>query len=241
MSYTLLQLRDATRRTSRTVNATAFAPDSVVNRYINESIRALQDHMVINGAGEWFTATATIDLSATPPTSDGLVSLPSDFYQLHDVSWSSSTGRKVPLQSYPKWEQHRYESRGGFPGGLPRYRLLGDVDEGPSPTRGTHVKALRIIPVDTTGSLIVKYVKAMPLLSADTDIVDGFDSWYEFVYVDAAMKLLEEQGQDTTGLEKRRERILTRIMSQAPNMDLGMPDTVQDMSDIGDGLYDDWM
>jgi hypothetical protein len=116
-----------------------------------------------------------------------------------------------------------------------RYRLVGNT--------------LMFIPTPSAGQFIrLWYIPRLTELLQDTDLCDGVSGWTEYVIVDTAIKILQNEESDTSVLLAQKQLLLDRIQSSSMNRDAGQPDTISNVRSFserwggyggagGDGSY----
>lgn len=75
-----------------------------------------------------------------------------------------------------------------------------------------------------------------PILAAmlkDTDVLQGFNGWTEYVIVDSAIKSLRKEESDTTLLNVQKMALIKRIEEAAQSRDAGQPATVSNTRGYG--------
>lgn len=76
-------------------------------------------------------------------------------------------------------------------------------------------------------SLRLLYIPRMTELVADTDLLDGVSGWTEYVIVDAAIKCLQKQESDVSGLMAQKAALQKRIDAMKVNRNAGQAKTSQ--------------
>lgn len=207
---TLLQLRDEVRQRANMENADNFITDAEIDRYVNQSICAWRDMLVENRGQDFFTGSTTITLTGV-----SMYALPADYYQILNVSYVEN-GVFTTLTPYNRGDGATYANAGGT---VPlRYRVANNN--------------LFVLPATAQGSLLVTYVPLATTLTLDTDTLEVFNGWEEWIVLDAAMKALEKEATDTSQLFMRREITERRLMAQAQFNDRGFPESVTDVRDV---------
>lgn len=203
-----------------------------VDRYINESIQDLYDIITEAMGQEYFLKSDTITTVAG--VADYTISVADDdFYMLRGVDWESGD-TKVPLRPYNFIERHdddiRWSTLRDPWGGVPlRYRLYGAVDN-TSPTTTGYDHKIRFTPEPQSAETIrLWYIPHPPALDSDADVFDGFNGWEEYVIIDAAIKCLEKEDNDTSKLNQRKALLIQRIQALAPNRDMGANEYIADV------------
>jgi hypothetical protein len=207
---TLAQLRDEVRQRANMENADNFITDAEIDRYVNQSICAWRDMLVENRGQDFFTGSTTLTL-----TGASMYALPADYYQILNVSYVAG-GVFTTLTPYNRGDGATYANAGGT---VPlRYRVANNQ--------------LFVLPSSAQGSLLVTYVPLATTLTLDSDTIEVFNGWEEWIVLDAAMKALEKEATDTTQLFMRREVTERRLMAQAQFNDRGFPESVADVRDV---------
>ena len=207
---TLAQLRDEVRQRANMENADNFITDAEIDRYVNQSICAWRDMLVENRGQDFFTGSTTLTL-----TGASMYAMPADFYQVLNVSYVAG-GVFTTLTPYNRGDGATYANAGGT---VPlRYRVANNQ--------------LFVLPASAQGSLLVSYVPLATTLTLDSDAIEVFNGWEEWIVLDAAMKALEKEATDTTQLFMRRETTERRLMAQAQFGDRGFPESVTDVRDV---------
>ena len=207
---TLAQLRDEVRQRANMEHADNFITDAEIDRYVNQSICAWRDMLVENRGQDFFTGSTTITL-----TGASMYALPADYYQILNVSYVEN-GVFTTLTPYNRGDGATYANAGGT---VPlRYRVANNQ--------------LFVLPSSAQGSLLVTYVPLATTLTLDTDVLEVFNGWEEWIVLDAAMKALEKEATDTGQLFMRREITERRLMAQAQFNDRGFPESVTDVRDV---------
>jgi hypothetical protein len=111
---------------------------------------------------------------------------------------------------------------------------------------------IMFIPVPSGGQYIgLWYYPRLKTLLQDSDVMDGFSGWTEYVILDAAIKAMMKEESDPSALLLRKQAIKLRIEGIAANRDVGQPDTISDTRTFserwgsygapnGDGSYGGW-
>lgn len=94
-----------------------------------------------------------------------------------------------------------------------QYRIIGDnISFIPTPSSAQPIR--------------IWYVPRMPTLLQDTDILDGYSGWTQYVIIRAAKYALDKEESDTSKLDSELLFLKTRIEETAMNRDQGQPDTI---------------
>lgn len=200
------------------------------NFYINQSakeyydllITAYEDYFIApvlrfatNGSSQFYDLPNGQNYSGVKP-----------FYKLYgvDCGLDNSNNAWVSLKKFDFIQRNRYvfpQINSTFLGVFNlQYRLLGDQIE--------------FIPTPAANQYIgLWYFPRLPALLKDTDSLDGFSGWTEYVIVDAAIKAVRKQEGDTTLLNAQKMMLKQRIEQTAQNRDAGQPDNISDTRSWG--------
>jgi len=220
-SRTLAELRVDARRRADMSDDGNFISDAEANDYINESISALWRVLTDGDNARLFAQHAPI----LTQIGDNQYELPSTFFKLVSVDLKVS-GKYNPLLPADVREVAQLaadppDQRDG------RYRLAFDSSTGKM--------SLYIYPAIDENNLAVVFVPEPTVLTADGSTVYFPNHWYEFVAVDAAIKMLQKEESDTTALEFKRKSLMETVADHIRDMDSGLPDRIRDI----DGLFED--
>lgn len=83
------------------------------------------------------------------------------------------------------------------------------------------------------------YFPRFKTMLADTDVLDGFSGWTEYVIIDAAIKALRKEESDSSLLNAQKQMLKERIEEAAQNRDSGSPDTISNTRTYASG-YGGW-
>lgn len=208
-AVTLLQLRDWVRQRANVQKALKAYPDGEINDYINRSLKALYDLLILKYQDDY---VVSLDLAITTSGTESTADLPDDFYKLAGVD-AALNGFPTALQRYSLAERNMWRGAVGvLVQGTPlmRYQL-----------RATQLHFIPSPPPASTCTLL--YYPSLPDLADDGDTYDGVSGWEEFVILDAAIKVLRKEDSDATGLERDLARVVERIESAAANRDANEP------------------
>ena len=200
------------------------------NFYINQSAKEFYD-LLITAYEDYFIAPV---LRFSTNGSSQFYDLPNGqnysgvkpFYKLYgvDCGLDNSNNAWVSLKKFDFIQRNRYvfpQINSTFLGVFNlQYRLLGDQIE--------------FIPTPSANQYIgLWYFPRLPALLKDTDSLDGFSGWTEYVIVDAAIKATRKQEGDTTLLNAQKMMLKQRIEQTAQNRDAGQPDNISDTRSWG--------
>lgn len=200
------------------------------NFNINQSAREFYD-LLITAYEDYFVAPRV--LFATNGSSNQFA-LPNGqnynaaapLYKLYgvDCGLDNSNNAWISLKKFQFIERNRYvfpQINSTFLGVFNlQYRMLGDNIE--------------FIPTPSSNQYIgLWYFPRIPTMLADTDVLDGFGGWTEYVIIDAAIKALRKEESDTTLLNVQKLMLKKRIEETAQNRDAGQPDCISDTRSWG--------
>jgi hypothetical protein len=192
-----------------------FVTDSELNSYINGSASELYDILISQYADYYYTkATQTISSGSTS------FSVPSDFYKFRGLDYQVSSGEFLNVYKF-NFEQRNSKNRELWRtlnryAPYREYRLMG--------------QECFIEPSDNApGTYQLWYIPAYTELTADTDTLDTINHWFDYVVVDAAIKMLTKEESDTMGLMVQKQALLKRISEMAAERDVSEAETVADI------------
>jgi hypothetical protein len=192
-----------------------FISDSELTSYINSSIGELYDIMIQSYGSDYFISTDEYDTVASQED----YSLPTDFYKLKGVDAKLNNDKYFAIKKFNFNERNRFDKFGVWSLlGIAniRYRLLGSN--------------IRFTPVpDNETSIRLWYVPVAPKLSADTDTLNDFNGYHEYVIVDAAIKMLQKEESDVSVLLQQKLMLKRRLEESSQNRDAGVPESVSDI------------
>lgn len=207
---------DIYKRADRENAKDRFTP-AEVNEYANQSIAALRD-MLIQARGQDFyskTSPAIVIVQGTT-----IYALPSDAVSILSLRIDNGGGSQYMLEPFSDLEEARMRLiSSSTSGALVRYRLLAG-------------ESVELLPQPTPGSSVyVRYIPNAPRLIADSDLLEGFNGWEDFVILDAARKIAtkDQNWQLVASLKADIADITNRIKSLATRRDRGRPEQVQDV------------
>jgi hypothetical protein len=185
--------------------ATDRFPADEVTRYINQGRAALRDEIIKARGRSYFRKTTPHTITTTADTSR--YALNSDFYQLISVRTSGDMGDslepftpldepwlRAPGSSNAEWPSH-YELQDGY---------------------------IELLPLHRAGlSVIVEYIPTLTDLSADGDLIEGYNGWEDYVIDYAAMQMAmkDDEPRVVAMLERSLARMSQRIAQMAPKRD----------------------
>lgn len=194
------------------------------NSMINQSAKELYDILVQKFGDDYFVATPytyTTTGILNPQYNAQVFPLPSNFYKGLGVevalnpqdpnSWV--TLRKFEFIQRNLWNFPNVYTFYGITN--LRYRFEGSN--------------LYIVPIASSGQTIrIWYIPRPNQLINDTDTLDGFSGWEEYLICDVCMKGMIKSEEDFSPFALQKEALLKRIESAAENRDVGEPERVSD-------------
>lgn len=228
-SIDLSTLRTRARQRSDMENST-FVSDSEFNNYINAAAAELYDMLVSAYGPEYWMKTATIPQTSGTSEYD----LPTDFYKLLGVDADeSSNGVAYSLLPF-QFEQRNMYQEPNLMGGLirARYRIKGAATP-------DGVSKLEILPNNTgIANINVHYIPLFSDMVADSDSVNGFNGWEEYIVLRAAFKALVKEESSTTQVERELENMEKRLEHIRTSRDVHGQEVIVDQMDyIRDWIY----
>lgn len=76
----------------------------------------------------------------------------------------------------------------------------------------------------------LRYIPVAPQYTLTTEEIDGFNGWDDLIVTDMAIAMLEAEESDTSALERRKQRLITRISAISKNRDVTIPGNVTDVT-----------
>lgn len=213
---TLAELRTAARQRSD-MTESQFVTDSEFNFYINGSYSELYDLIIQSYGNDYFATTYEFQTAQD----DERYNLPADFYKLLGVDLRLSGGSDgfISIRPFSFAERNRYATANAQTWiGVTnmRYRLSDNkIWFTPTP--------------QVAQSIRLWYIPRVVALTSDSQEVDGYSGWLEYVVVDAAIKAMQKEESDVRVLLAQKEALIKRINSASQNRDAGNPATVADV------------
>lgn len=216
MSITLAQLRTATRQRADMENSN-FVSDSELNSYINSSIAELHDLLISCYGSDYFVSSATFTTTGGTDSYSISSNVSTSFYKLKGVEIKLAD-QWYTLQPF-NWNERNRNTDGTWgllSGPNVRYRMVGgQLVFSPAPDGNTQVR--------------VWYIPVATKLSADGDIFDDLNQYYEYVITDAAIKCMQKEESDVNVLAVQKQALVERIQAMASNRDADKPDSISDI------------
>lgn len=197
-TVTLASLQTQVRQRADMVGSEFITNVGELDEYVNQSVAELYD-LLVQADEDYYTT------SASRTATNGVASVPTDFYKLRSVDVVAETGLPIQLDPVPWGERELYQaSPFGYLAGTPRGYVL-------------RSSSIELLP-HPSGSytFTLWYVPAPPRLDAGGTITfDGNAGWEEYVVVDAAYKCLfkEESFEACDRLLAQKAALRQRILS----------------------------
>lgn len=213
-SWTLAQLKTRTRERADMVYSD-FVSDTELAGYISNSYARFYDLVtsayVDDYVGDPVSFTISSGNSYTFTEDESFYKLVgvdfSDGGQWREVRSFNFNERNTTSQAF---NANRYHP-------VLRYKLMGS-------------RQLIFIPTDqATGTYRYWGIPKAAVLSDDTDEIDGYNGWEEFIVIDAAIKCLLKEESDVTTLLVERQRIVDDILAAAKSRDTGESERITDV------------
>lgn len=222
MAITLVELRTQSRQRADMENSN-FVSDSELNNYINNSIAELHDILIQAYDSDYYIETSEFQTVSDQQDYD----LPTDFYKLRGVDVKLNNDDFVTVRKFNFNERNRFDAFviWDFLGAPAiRYRLLGSkIRFTPKPDKEVTVR--------------LWYVPLATKLVNDTDSLDDFNAYSEYVIVDAAIKMMQKEESDVTVLLAEKAALKRRIEEAANNRDAARPSSISDIYNENDDLF----
>lgn len=222
MTITLAELRTQARQRSD-MESSQFVGDPELNSYINNSIAELHDILCEAYGSEYFVISTTGSTVQDQAEYD----LPVDFYELKGVDL------RVGDQDWSNVRPFNFNERNRFAdfnvwdfAGITnvRYRLIGNkILFTPTPDRETEYQ--------------IWYVPIATKLVDDSDTLDDFNAYSEYVIVDAAIKMLQKEESDVTVLFAQKQALEKRIRDKSQNRDAANSGSISDIYADADDFW----
>ena len=213
---TLLELRTESRQRADQENSD-FISDAELTGYINASYGEWYD-IIVSRFEDYFT----LDVELTIASGSSTLTLPTDFHKLRGVDFKLSNNDFYNLQKFNFNQRNVYSNRNLTRIATNRfnrvYRIIGSSD-------------VQVLPEDNApGTYKLWYVPIFTPLVSDSDTVNGYNGWEEYIIVDAAIKMMQKEESDVSVLMVQKQALLERIQSAAQNRDFDGIETVTDSS-----------
>ena len=223
---TLAQLRNQARSRADMEDDGNFVDDAEANDYVNESVSSLFDILADGDSSQTFAVSAPV----LSQIGTNAYALPGDFYKLLSLDLFIG-GRYIPAVPADVRQMASLAADPPQKEDL-RYILRFDMSTGG--------RFVYVFPEVDPSALSVVYIPEPTVLVSDTDTFEGMNNWVEFVVVDAALKMLQKQEQETGPLQASRDRLVRRIRDHVRDIDQGTPAKIRDVSHLYDNDFLDY-
>lgn len=223
------QIRDMAKERADMVGSN-FSTKPEWNNFINQAAFELYDLLTTcfedyNVIKTYFRTTGN---QADYPLPDGLLTfqdkagadyVPRPFYKLWrvDLALNNAPNGYVTVKKYNAIDGNKYV----FPNTAStiygvfnlQYRVVdSNLDFIPTPSGNQQIR--------------LWYIPRMPTLLRDTDVVDGYSGWTQYIIVRAAKYALDKEESDTSQLDQELLFLKKRIEETAQDRDVGQADTI---------------
>jgi hypothetical protein len=220
LTRTALQLESDARNRADQVGST-FRSSATVRRYLSESCRTLVTMLADKIGEDWFSETTTVSTTANQAYSD----LPAGVYHLAKLRVTLDGIRDAIDRADVDDLDTEVTLQGWHGSQWPEHRVRGSkIYWYPTPT-AVHTVTLEYVPVNIfkDGSNV-----ATAQLSADADYFDGVFGWEEWAVLHTAIKLRNDNKQDTAGLERELGTLTRQILTASKQRVGTTPKRVRD-------------
>ncbi|MBV6514144.1 MAG: hypothetical protein FMNOHCHN_03734 [Ignavibacteriaceae bacterium] len=222
MAITLLQLKTQARERADMVDSD-FVEDSELTSYINNSIAELHD-LMLEAHGEMYHVES-YDFTTASGTAS--YALPDDFYRLLGVDVKINGSDWLTISRFNFNERNRFEDIGvwDYTGTSNiRYRLVGnEIRFSPIPNANVDAR--------------LWYVPTATKLVDDTDEMNEYNGYSEYIIVDVAIKMLQKEETDVSVLMAQKMQLEKRIRDAAQTRDIANPESISDIYASNDDYY----
>ena len=192
MSVTLANLRTRVRYQAD-IESSTHVSDAELTYYINNSAAELHG-LLCTLYEDYYLTSSTFTL-----TSANTYTLPSNFFKLRGLDYDNA-GSYITVPRFSFEERNRWQERYQR-GDLEVWRAF-RLMQG----------AIYILPEDDfAGTYRLWYLLNYTAMTSDADTLSDLMGWDEYVVVDAAIKCLRKEEQDTTELMQEKASMQSRI------------------------------
>lgn len=215
MTVTLAELKQQARERADMVNSN-FVSDSELTSYINASIAELHDILVQSYNMDYFLEEHSFSTVANQAD----YSLPADFYKLRGCDARINNDNYSSIRQFNFNERNRFEGFGVWSlSGISniRYRLVGN--------------SIRFTPIPDSSSVQIRlwYTPVATKLVSDSDTMDNYNGYEEYVIVDSAIRMLQKEESDVSVLVLQKQELKKRLEEASQNRDTGDSESVTDI------------
>lgn len=214
MAITLSELREQSRFRANQENSD-FITDVELDTYINSSIAELHDILIQSYGSDFFLS----EYDFTTVLNQDSYDLPVDFYKVMGVDAIVSDGQFHTISKFSFSDRRLGNFSTGWNDAYcthVRYRVMGDK--------------IRFTPTpDNTYSVKLWYSPVATKLVADTDELNDYNQYSEYVIVDAAIKMMLKEESDVSVLMAQKQELKRRIEEASQNRDASEPNQIVDV------------
>lgn len=150
---------------------------------------------------------------------------PTGMYKVIGVDATENTNDPYTLKPFSFAERNRYKNNGlGFGAGIGRNGSIVSYHL----SDGNVI----LIPEPTLTTLTFWFIPILPKLFSDTDTLEVFNGWHEFIIIKAARKMKMKEESDTTDLDTDLALVTQRISDVAENRNADVGFQVIDMENV---------
>lgn len=189
-------------------------PAADVTRYLNQGGAALRDLIMDVRGREFFRKLTPQTITTTANTTN--YALSSDFYLLLSVRRVNNGGEM--LEPFSVMEEAELRD----PANVQAFPCFYELRQA----------TIELLPLHSAGTtIIVDYVPTFTDLVADSDVLEGFDGWEDYVVDYAARRMLVKDEELAHAAAVERDMVVTaqRIQALAPKRDLFRARRVRDV------------
>jgi len=223
MTITLAELRVQARRRSD-MESSQFVTDGELTSYINNSIAELHDVLSDAYGSEYFV---TVTSSQTITNGIDRYDLPTDFYELKGVDLKLTNQEWTNVKRFNFNERNRFANSSAWEvtgTSNIRYRIVGgQIIFSPTP--------------DVDAEYRLWYTPLPTVLQNDSDELQDFNAYSEYVVVDVAIKMLQKEESDVSVLMAQKKALEKRIRDKSQNRDAAGSDTISDIYAEADDYF----
>lgn len=197
------------------MEASTFISDADWAEYVTRGVEDLWEKLLdVKGAENFMKSDTIVTVANTDE-----YNLDSTFFQLINILTAYNTG---VLRSLEKFEWADEASlRNLQDSGFPRYRIIG------SATQGGQAKIMFLPVPRSVYTIYYKYV-GKPVFASGSDTIEGINGWEEYAELVAAIKALNKEESDPSGLIMDLNRVTERIHRHKSSKDRVRPPKIQD-------------
>jgi len=217
---TLANIRTRVRERCDMENSNFISSTELLS-FINASYGEFYE-IIVSRFEDYFVEDSDFTLASGVST----YTLPTDFFKFRGLDRELGGGEYQTLTKFNFAERNsvnrNYRRLSAYPYSI-QYRIVGDE--------------IRIVPKSSAaGDYKLWYVPVFTPLVSESDTVDGYNGWEEYIIIDASIKCLAKEESSTTEFVAEKKAILKRIEDMASNRDFYQPEKITDVNQT-----DGWM